>query len=139
MDNIKYKKFSGTDIQSSEIQDTFTNESNLLIFFFATWCPVCLRAFPTINRLFKEHINNLKIIGIPIHSGNLNDLEYVKEVNSSDFCILIPEEDSINQFNVIGYPTYFLIKPDGTLFKKYVGEAEEIYDQLLADLSEIDL
>ncbi|MFC1564769.1 TlpA disulfide reductase family protein [candidate division KSB1 bacterium] len=130
--------FTGTDINGSEIRKFSLKDKTYLIFFFSSWCPVCMRAFPALNRISGEMKNkDLRIIGIPLYSGDFNDINGQNEIKTADFEIIIPDEGCIKQYGVIGFPTYFLLKPDGALYKKYVGEAEDLHDRIASDILKI--
>ena len=40
------------------------------------------------------------------------------------------------RYSVIGFPTYFLIDPDGKIYKKYVGKIG--FDRIKSDVEEIN-
>ena len=43
---------------------------------------------------------------------------------------MVGDDDMVERFGVIGYPTYLLIGPDGKIHKKYVGEAKNLYSEV---------
>jgi hypothetical protein len=47
---------------------------------------------------------------------------------------VLGEDDALEAFGVIGYPTYFLVTPEGKIRKQYVGELSNLYDLVANDL-----
>ena len=49
------------------------------------------------------------------------------------------DNDEMSQrYGVIGFPTYFLITPEGAVFKKYVGELPGLFDRIRKDVDKIN-
>ena len=44
------------------------------------------------------------------------------------------DEDLTERFEVIGFPTYFLIDVDGSIYKMYVGEMKNMKEELEQDI-----
>ena len=114
----------------------------VLLNFWASWCPPCLREMPSMERL------RLKMAGRPLAIVALDSAETAEEVNGFlsrmklGFPILLdPDGSNTKRWKVFALPTTFLLDAEGRV--RYVltgptewdeGEALEIIESLLADL-----
>jgi len=89
----------------------------VLIDFWGTWCPPCIRAMPDIEKLQQTYKNNKEvvIIGISALEKKPNAAEdYFKKKGYS--YIHIPNGDEIAKlFKVKVYPTLYLINKEGRI------------------------
>lgn len=84
--------------------------------FWATWCPPCVEEIPSLNRLKK------KMAGLPFELISINYaedsetiLEFMKKINI-EFPVLLDHNGYFaKQWNVITYPSTFVIAPDGNI------------------------
>ena len=114
----------------------------VLLNFWASWCPPCLREVPSMERLL------VKMAGRPLAIVALDSAETADEVNGFlsrmklGFPILLdPDGSNTKRWKVFALPTTFLLDAEGQV--RYVltgptewdeGEALVIIESLLADL-----
>jgi thiol-disulfide isomerase/thioredoxin len=114
----------------------------VLLNFWASWCPPCLREMPSMERL------RVKMAGRPLAVVALDSAETREEVDAYlsrmklGFPILLdPEGSNTKLWKVFALPTTFLLDAEGRV--RYVltgptewdeGEALEIIESLLAEL-----
>ncbi len=105
----------------------------VLVDFWAVWCLPCIQAFPTLSRLQDEHgERGLRVLGVAVYSGSRQDVaDFLKEHDLS-YPVVVGDEELVARFDVIGYPTYFLFAPDGSLVETYVGEMESLAEEVAA-------
>lgn len=115
----------------------------VLLNFWASWCPPCLREMPSMERL------RLAMTGRPLAIVALDSAETPDEVNAFlskmklGFPILLdPDGSNTRRWKVFALPTTFLLDAQGRV--RYVltgptewdeGEALEVIESLLAELS----
>ncbi len=113
----------------------------VLLNFWASWCPPCLREMPSMERL------RLKMAGRPLAIVALDSAETADEVNGFlsrmklGFPILLdPDGSNTKRWKVFALPTTFLLDAEGRL--RYVltgptewdeGEALAVIESLLAE------
>ena len=114
----------------------------VLLNFWASWCPPCLREMPSMERLRRE------MTGRPLAIVALDSAETPDEVNAFlskmklGFPILLdPDGSNTRRWKVFALPTTFLLDAQGRV--RYVltgptewdeGEALEVIESLLAEL-----
>ena len=114
----------------------------VLLNFWASWCPPCLREMPSMERL------RVKMAGRPLAIVALDSAETADEVNAFlsrmqlGFPVLLdPDGGNTKRWKVFALPTSFLLDAEGRV--RYVltgptewdeGEALKVIETLLADL-----
>lgn len=97
-EDFPYKAFELID-GSSYILD---EEKPLLIYFWATWCPICKFQSPNIEELSKEY----QVITFASQSGAKEEIqEYLKDNNLNFKVINDSFNDFAYRFNIKAYPT----------------------------------
>lgn len=115
----------------------------VLLNFWASWCPPCLREMPSLDRL------RAKMTGRPFAIVALDSAETVEEVNAflskmqPGFTVLLDADGSnTRRWKVFALPTSFLLDAEGRV--RYVltgptewdeGEAQRVIESLLAEPS----
>ncbi len=99
----------------------------VLVQFWATYCPPCVKEMPSMNHLQDK----LKKAGVPFKILAINMAETKAEVEAfvkkvkPEFTILLDESgSSIGQWNVFAAPSNFLIGKDGQVHYTLFGGVE---------------
>lgn len=87
-----------------------------VINFWATWCPPCVKEIPSLNRLKKEMKGlSFELISINYAEDKKTILEFMKKVKV-EFPVLLDKDGSFaKQWNVITYPSTFVIDKNGKI------------------------
>ena len=114
-----------TTIKGEKIDLKSLRGRPVLINFWATTCPGCVKEMPQLADLHNElHGKGLTIIGVAVSYDPPNQvLEMVKERHIPYPVALDPTGDAERAFgNVSVIPTSFLIAPDGRIVQHVIGE-----------------
>ena len=128
------------DFQATRLDGTLFNGSTfeghvVLLDFWAVWCRPCIEAFPKLNHLARELAElDVEIIGIAAHSGSPDEVADFLEGHDIQFPVVVAGEELVYRLGVIGYPTYLLVGPDGTIAKRYVGALPNLTDRIMRDV-----
>ncbi|MFQ5641543.1 MAG: TlpA disulfide reductase family protein [bacterium] len=123
--------FKAIDLHGKPFTALRLKGKTVLLDFWAVWCAPCIAAFPTLTKLNRDlKDQNFQVVGVAVYSGTHEDVRTFLEKHKLDYTVVVGDEDLAGRFGVIGFPTYFLISPDGTVQKKYVGEAKNLYDDV---------
>ena len=132
--------FVAHDLSGNEFKGSTLLGKTVLLDFWAVWCAPCITAFPELNKLEEElKDKNFEVIGIALYSGNSEDIQATLDQHNVDYRILIGDNDVMSQrYRIIGFPTYYLITPDGAIFKKYVGVLPDLFERIKSDVVEVN-
>ncbi|WP_282134096.1 TlpA family protein disulfide reductase [Seonamhaeicola maritimus] len=107
---------------------------HVMIDFWGTWCGPCIQEMPTVKAYSEKYKDKLVIIGID--SGDTKD-RIMNFVAKNDYKWLqlmskkgIGSDNFVAKFNVNGFPTKFIIDPEGKIIGRYVGGSEEAFNLL---------
>lgn len=130
--------FKAVDLDGKPFNALTLKGKTVLLDFWAVWCAPCIAAFPTLKQLNKDFKDkNFEVVGIASYSGTAKDVSKFVKKHELDYRVIIGGPDLVERFDVIGYPTYFLISPDGKIHKKYVGEAKNLYSEVKKEVLEL--
>ena len=110
----------GQDVSLSDYKGEF-----VLLNFWATWCPPCVKEMPALNDLHNK-LNgsyNFKVVGVHVGPALATVKQFLND-KPVDFDIIIDKNMSLSNWPVSGLPTTFLISPSGKLLYKATGERE---------------
>lgn len=105
----------------------------VLVYFWATWCPVCKVMDGAINDIAKDHA----VLTVAMQSGNRDDvLEHLRE-NDLDFPTIVDAGGELShRWGVSGVPTSFVVDAEGQIDFTVVGLSTEPTLRLRLNLSE---
>lgn len=127
--------FQAINLKGQPFHANSLKGKTVLLDFWAVWCAPCIAAFPTLKKLNQDlKKDNFEVVGVAVYSGTYKDVRLFVAKHNLDYKIVVGDDDMVERFGVIGYPTYFLIGPDGKIHKKYVGEAKNLYSEVKKDV-----
>lgn len=96
-------------------KNTFKDQITV-INFWATWCPPCVEEIPSLNRL-KEKMKGLpfELISINYAEDKKTIIDFMKKVNVEFPVLLDKNGDFARKWNVITYPSTFVIDKNGQI------------------------
>ena len=94
----------------------FKGDKVVLIDFFASWCPYCIKGIAVMNKLNEDYKDkNLKVIGIDIKESKEKVSSLINKYHISYTMLLDKDGRVTNTYNVRGIPFLVLIDKEGTI------------------------
>jgi thiol-disulfide isomerase/thioredoxin len=128
--------FQAVDLKGRPFQGLSLKGQIVLLDFWAVWCPPCIAAIPTLNRLSRAlGSKGFRVVGVAVYSGGPEDVAPVARQRGMAYTVVVGDDDLVERFEIIGFPTYVLIGPDGNVYCRYVGELAGFEKSLKNDVS----
>ena len=135
----------GKTVENFSTNNTFTGDSfefnslkgkYVLIDFWGTWCGPCIAEMPKVKEYQEKYKDELVILGVN-QGDSKEQVEKFITPNAYTWTHLMNgngDDDFVLKFNVAGFPTKFIIDPEGKILHRFVGDSEEsfaVLDELL--------
>jgi thiol-disulfide isomerase/thioredoxin len=120
IDDFSFSTHSGETYKLSSFRGKY-----VLIDFWFTACGPCIKNFPKLKMLKQQYADRLEIISLTPTDTREKVNSFLKKHPDYTWLFSNIDKDDLvmNYFNVLYFPTYFLIDPDGNLVKR-IGSAE---------------
>lgn len=98
----------------------FINQHNkkTLVYFFAPWCSVCAVSIGNLEYLDNEKVD---IVRIALDYKSKQDIEKFVQDNDVKGEVLIGTDALKAQFNIVGYPTYYMLDESNVIISSSFG------------------
>lgn len=93
----------------------------ILIDFWFIGCSECVKSFPNLKKIKEAAKGKLEIVSLTPSDTKERIDAFLKKRPQFDwiFSPIDNKGDTMDYFNITGFPTYFLIGPDGSLIKAF--------------------
>lgn len=114
-------EFEGLDDQPVRLADY--RGQIVLLNFWGTWCPPCVREIPELARLQPRLLEiNATVLGPAIDSGSADDiLDFTARYGVNYPIVKSNTNQAVGTFAAAGYPFTLLIDREGVIRKTYLG------------------
>jgi peroxiredoxin len=119
----------------------YIGKNIIIVDFWYTHCPPCVKAIPSLTKLYKEYEHaGLKIFGLNSVDNQTHSLAYLdkflskREINY-DVIMIQPEVDLI--YKIKQYPTLYVIDKEGKIAFVELGYNEEKFEKLKEKVAEL--
>jgi cytochrome c biogenesis protein CcmG, thiol:disulfide interchange protein DsbE len=123
----KVPAFTGRDLDGRKVDLKALRGEVVLLNVWATWCFPCRREMPALEGLHREWSGNgLRVVAVSIDAASAErDIqEFVAEYGLTFDIVHDAAQDVTRAFRTIGVPETFLIDPDGTLRRHWIGRID---------------
>ena len=110
----------------------------VVVNFWATWCEPCREEMPSLDRLrAKLGEKSFEVLAVNVGEAPERVARFTREVPVS-FPIVYDRDSSMaKRWKVRGYPTSYVIGPDGRIRFYYVGELDWSHDDIVRAIESI--
>lgn len=123
-------RVNGQIVSSKDLKDKI-----VVLDFWATWCEPCVNEIPAFNRLqAKYRSRNVRVIGLAVQSGWASDVRKFLTEHRMLYTVLVANDQTVSDFEAIGFPTTYLVAPGWKVYKKYSGSQENKIAEIDRDI-----
>ncbi len=135
----KIEVLSFTTLDGSKYKLDDFSDKYLIINFWATWCPPCIKEIPDLLKLQKIFHKKLKIIFISVDSSPEKVItKFIKKNNFKKFDVFTDEDFSISRkLNVTKMPTSLIINKEGKEIARLSGYANWLKDSFIEKIKNL--
>jgi peroxiredoxin len=94
----------------------------VVVNFWATWCVPCRQEMPALDRLRRDRLETLEVVGVSLDRGAAARVRaFVRELGLGLPVLLDPEARSARDYRVRALPTTVVVDADGVLRHREIG------------------
>ncbi len=129
--DFKLQDLNGKTVRLSDFKG-----KPVLIDFWATWCPPCRAAIPSIEKLYKNYGGKgLVVISVSLDEGDWDAVKSFAAEAGITYPVLKGGDDVTSRFQVRSIPMVVIINKEGKIVKRYLGFGDE--DELEKDVKAV--
>jgi thiol-disulfide isomerase/thioredoxin len=125
---IRLPDFSVVDIKGNVHNNQSVQGKYLVVNFWATWCPPCLKEIPAFVEFYNKHSDKVEILGMDYEQANKEVITDFTDTFMVDYPIILFDDQNDSQFSifgdVFGMPTTYIYDPEGKLVDYRMGEID---------------
>ena len=109
--------FELSDIEGNEVKfSDFQGEKPVMLFFWTTWCPNCLRELVRLNEASaKLQDDGITILAINVQESRALVKRYAEKYALAYPMLLDASGAVADRYKILGVPTYILINTEGVI------------------------
>lgn len=131
--DFSLKGLDGKEISLSELRGKW-----VIIDFWGSWCPWCIKGFPALKEAYAKYSDKLEVLGVDCGDTEEAWRDAVKKYSLPWLNVYNPGKSGtvLEQYAVQGFPTKVLVNPEGKIADLVVGEDPSFFTRLASLLGE---
>lgn len=123
--------FTLNDINGKPLSLSDLRGKWVILDFWGSWCPWCIKGFPALKDAYKEYAGKVEVLGIDCRDSEEVWKEAVKKYELPWLQVYNPgNNDLLEKYEIQGFPTKFIIDPEGNIANVTIGEDPEFFTVL---------
>lgn len=124
-------QFTLNDINGAPLSLSDLKGKWVILDFWGSWCPWCIKGFPSLKEAYKEYAGKVEILGIDCRDSQQVWKDAVKKYELPWLQVYCPDDsDLLQKYEIQGFPTKFIIDPEGNIANVTIGEDPEFFNIL---------
>jgi cytochrome c biogenesis protein CcmG/thiol:disulfide interchange protein DsbE len=120
-DAVTAPDFRLPDLSGQQISLAELRGRPVVIDFWATWCAPCERQVPVLNAFHDKHGERIPVLGIAIDADGAASVGPFVAEHGLRYRVLLGDEGLAQDYEAFGFPTLYVVRPDGTIHSAHVG------------------
>lgn len=130
-DRVAAPDFTLNDIDGKPLSLSDLKGKWVILDFWGSWCPWCIKGFPALKDAYKEYDGKVEIVGIDCGDSKEVWKASVEKYDLPWLQVYNPRSsDLTDRYGIQGFPTKFIIDPDGNVANVTVGENPDFFNIL---------
>ena len=113
--------FTLPDLAGGDVSLAALRGRPVVIDFWATWCAPCERQVPVLNAFHDKHGDAIPVLGIAVDVDGAATVRPFAQQHDLRYRVLLGDEALAQDYHAFGFPTLYVIRPDGTIHSSHVG------------------
>lgn len=123
--------FNLKDINGKEKSLTSFKGKYVVLEFWGTWCPWCIKGLPLMRTYYAKYKSNVEFVSISCRDTDeawrkcieKYDLRWTQLFNGDD-------KEILKDYGILGFPSKIIIDKDGKIVEKFLDEEPTFYQKL---------
>jgi peroxiredoxin len=118
---FELESLAGGSVRLSDLRG-----KTVVIDFWATWCPPCEFQVPELNAFYEAHKGDtdVAVLGISVDIDGAEAVRSWIDEMQVKYPVLLDGEELARRYGALGFPTLYIVAPDGSLDSEHVGLIE---------------
>lgn len=117
--------FSLPDLDGRQVQLSSLRGRVVVVDFWATWCAPCVLQIPVLNAFQTRHAGSeVVVLGVSVDVDGEDVVRDFAAQHGIRYPVLLGDESLAREFGAQGFPSLFVIAPDGSIDSSHVGVLE---------------
>ncbi len=124
--------FELLDLSGKSVKLNDFRGKNIILNFWASWCPPCREEMPEFQRIYSENQDKIVVVGVNLQESKENAEAFVKKLGITFPILLDPDAQVKDMYNVFTQPVTYFIDSNGKIVDKKFGPltTEEIDEKI---------
>jgi len=96
-----------------------------IVYFFAPWCQVCNFSIDNLQSVYQKN-PELNVIAVALDFVDVEEVKKFTNNHQLTFPVALGNESVKADFQVIGYPSYYVLNEENTIIGRSLGYSSEI-------------
>lgn len=114
-------EFTLPDLFGNEVSLSDQRGRTVILDFWATWCAPCIQQIPVLNAFQAAHPRDVVVLGVSVDAQGIDVVAPFADEHDIDYTVLLGSESLAQEYGAFGFPTLYVIAPDGRVTASHVG------------------
>jgi len=101
------------------------NGKKTIVYFFAPWCQVCNFSIKNLQNIYQKN-PELNVVAVALDFVDVEEVRQFSNNHQLTFPIALGNEAVKVDFQVMGYPSYYVLNEENTIISRSLGYSSEI-------------